>query len=336
VLIEDYNVALVPYGQFLAAGLIDARPASRVDGALLAVADVQYDKPGRSIVADDMSLAQRSYRHEVLTRGGQVRWAALKGSKSELASILDVAAERAKPELTLTDTEASTDAVLQALPRARWAHLATHGFFADAKFRSMMQVAEEDFRDRIISFGGERTTFAGRNPLVLSGLVLAGAGLPRKTDEWGMPVDDGGILTAEAIASLPLTNLDLAVLSACETGLGDVAGGEGVFGLQRAFHIAGARNVIATLWRVDDNATAALMRLFYDNLWRNQKPPIVALREAQLAIYRNPKLIGAPGTSMGPDLSKTVPLPKNQRRTNPSGKAHLKAWAGLVISGVGD
>jgi CHAT domain-containing protein len=73
----------------------------------------------------------------------------------------------------------------------------------------------------------------------------------------------------------------LAVLSVCETGLGDVAGGEGVFGLQRAFHLAGARNVVATLWKVDDTATAALMAVFYRELWEKGQPPIEALRRAQ-------------------------------------------------------
>ena len=87
--------------------------------------------------------------------------------------------------------------------------------------------------------GSERRTVAGRNPLVLSGLVLAGANLPRAKDSYGIAQGDGGILTAESIAGLPLDKLELAVLSACETGLGDVAGGEGVFGLQRAFHSAG-------------------------------------------------------------------------------------------------
>src|SRR4029079_16945786 len=107
---------------------------------------------------------------------------------------------------------------------------------------------------------GERMGAGARSPLVLSGLVCAGANLADTPQR--------GILSADAVASLDLRGLELAVLSACETGLGDVAGGEGVFGLQRAFHLAGAHNVVASLWKVDDQATAALMTLFYDRLWR--------------------------------------------------------------------
>ena len=105
------------------------------------------------------------------------------------------------------------------------------------------------------------------------------------------------------------------MLSACETGLGLVGGGEGVFGLQRAFHLAGAHNVVASLWKVDDQATAALMALFYDRLWQQGKPPLEALREAQLALYRQPELVGklaaARGTS---DFDKLV----RGRRTSTS------------------
>jgi len=142
---------------------------------------------------------------------------------------------------------ASTAQLLADLPQVRYAHLATHGFLADPKFRSALQVDEKQFAQ----LGRERSVAGARSPLVLSGLVLAGA---NKAD-----TPDRGILTAEAIVGLRLDDLELAVLSACETGLGQVAGGEGVFGLQRAFHIAGTRNAVASLWKVDDDATAALM-----------------------------------------------------------------------------
>src|SRR5262249_23974267 len=131
--------------------------------------------------------------------------------------------------------------------------------------------------------GHDRDAPVARNPLVLSGLVLAGASRPSpKIDE--TTHDDLGILTAEAIAGLSLQDLELVVLSACETGLGTVAGGEGVFGLQRAFHLAGAHTVVASLWKVDDAATRKLMSLFYSNLWEQGMPAAEALRQAQLTV----------------------------------------------------
>src|SRR5262249_57730828 len=97
-----------------------------------------------------------------------------------------------------------------------------------------------------------------------------------------------GIMTAEEVGGLDLKGCELAVLSACETGLGRVAGGEGVLGLQRAFHQAGCRTVVASLWRVDDAATMALMTRFYANLWDKGLAPLEALRQAQLSVLDDP------------------------------------------------
>jgi CHAT domain-containing protein len=131
--------------------------------------------------------------------------------------------------------------------------------------------------------------------------------------------------------------LDLAVLSACETGLGDVAGGEGVYGLQRAFHMAGCPAVVASLWRVDDEATAALMGLFYHHLWREHKPPLAALRAAQLWLYRHPEAIGAAARARAaPDFDKLADLPEAaSTAAAPGGRAPAKQWAAFVLSGAG-
>ena len=167
--------------------------------------------------------------------------------------------------------------------------------------------------------------------MVLSGLVCAGANVD------GTP--NRGIVTADAIVGLDLRKLDLAVLSACETGLGDVAGGEGVYGLVRAFHVAGTRNVVASLWKVDDEATAALMVLFYRNLWGKEKlTPMEALRRAQLAVYRNPSSVPEWAAGRGPNPKVVVagtttkpPVKGPKGETSPA-----KAWAAFVISGPGD
>jgi CHAT domain-containing protein len=86
---------------------------------------------------------------------------------------------------------------------------------------------------------------------------------------------------------MDLRRVDLAVLSACETGLGTVEGGEGVLGLQRAFQLAGARTAVTSLWKVDDAATQALMVEFYSNLWEKKLPKLEALRQAQLRMLRD-------------------------------------------------
>ncbi len=241
-----------------------------------------------------------------------------------------------KTVVTLTGLTANTARVLAELPKARCAHFATHGFFADAKFRSNAQLQRESFATQSFRIRGERKSAAGRNPLVLSGLVLAGANVPRKLDSLGVPRGDDGILTAEAIAGMNLLGLELAVLSACETGLGDVAGGEGVYGLLRAFHTAGAENVVASLWNVGDQATAALMRLFYYKLWAEQKPPGQALREAQLAIYHHPDRISTWALTRGaPNVLKTVPRTKVAPRKSGTRSVNTRLWAGFVISGAG-
>ena len=121
-------------------------------------------------------------------------------------------------------------------------------------------------------------TISGYHPGLLSGLALAGANAPQE--------DDDGILTAEEVATLNLSRADLVVLSACETGLGKTAGGEGLLGLQRAFHGAGARTVVASLWKVDDVATRDLMERFYENLWSKDMGKLEALCEAQLWMLR--------------------------------------------------
>jgi CHAT domain-containing protein len=118
---------------------------------------------------------------------------------------------------------------------------------------------------------------------------------------------------------LELSGTELAVLSACETGLGAEAGGEGLLGLQRAFQVAGARSVVAGLWTVDDRATRSLMVDFYDNLWGKKLSRVEALRQAQLTMLRE-------GIKRGLDLAAEQPADQ-QRRLPPF------YWAAFVLSG---
>ena len=113
----------------------------------------------------------------------------------------------------------------------------------------------------------------------------------------------------------------------------------GLPGLQRAFHLSGCPNVVASLWKVNDAATAALMTKFYHELWVNKKPPIEALREAQLTIYHHPERIPAlAGVRCRPDQEKAAKLGPAASPSDPGEKpkrADTKLWAAFVLSGVG-
>ncbi len=185
--------------------------------------------------------------------------------------------------LSRRGAEATTEQILLDLPQTHTALLATHGFFAEPRFRSVFHLDDSFFRHDLTK---SRATPGARNPLVLSGLVMAGANRRVAFNKNGTPEGDAGIMTAEVIAGLPLENLELAVLSACETGLGEVAGGEGVFGLQRAFHMAGVHSTVASLWKVDDAITQELLVGFFENHWRKGMSKIEALRQAQLSVRR--------------------------------------------------
>ena len=161
-------------------------------------------------------------------------------------------------------------------------HVATHGFtWTDSTARK-----QDYFADRMqMQLTGDNQ-MRGQiiDPLDRCGLLFAGANtaLQGKSKELPEGVQDG-ILTAKEISLMDLRDAELVVLSACETAKGDITS-EGVFGLQRAFKMAGAKTIIMSLWKVDDNATQLLMTEFYTNWITKRQPKREAFRNAQDAV----------------------------------------------------
>ncbi len=208
--------------------------------------------------------------------------AALPGTKVEVDGIATVLKRSGYKLQVLTQTLA-TESALKEVRSPELLHIATHGYFL------------EDVESTGSAFGVNLEN-AGHNPLLRSGLMLAGAA--KTTSGAGTPnlsSNDNGILTAYEAMNLNLDGTQLVVLSACETGLGDVRAGEGVYGLQRAFLVAGADALIMSLWKVDDRATQELMNSFYTN-WTKLRDKQKAFKQAQIQLmtkYKDPYYWGA-------------------------------------------
>ena len=163
--------------------------------------------------------------------------------------------------IRLSGARASEEIVKRTAPGKQTLHLATHGFLLD----------KECSADLV------------EHPLLLSGLALAGANRRASAS----PDEEDGILTAEEVASLNLSGVEWAVLSGCETGAGAVVAGEGVFGLRRAFEVAGARTLIMSLWPAEDDATRAWMTALYRARLERGAATSDAVREASLTVLRD-------------------------------------------------
>ncbi|MBI4533460.1 MAG: CHAT domain-containing protein, partial [Candidatus Melainabacteria bacterium] len=202
----------------------------------------------------------------------------LPGTLDEV-KVLEKLAQKQEMSVTLlTGREATKARVLTLLPKASWVHFATHGFFFDeatvfqAGRRAVLVKARESLME-------SKET---RNPLVESGLVLAGG-----SGNGGQGMS-GRLLTAEELVGLNLMNCESMTLSACETGLGKEVTGQGVMGLRASIMAAGAKSVLISLWKIPDESTLKLMELFYTNLWVKKLPKAEALHQAQVAVRDTP------------------------------------------------
>jgi len=223
---------------------------------------------------------------------------ALPGSRTEVEAVagLWTSLGRNAGLRTLIGADATERAFKQLGSGQRILHIATHGFFLGDECASAVQgtrsVGGLAAAPRPAKSNDSEATSQQRSmpesPLLLSGLALAGANRRAAAG----PDEEDGILTAEEVAALNLEGVEWAVLSACETGLGTMAAGEGVLGLRRAFQVAGVRTVIMSLWPVEDSSTRQWMIALYQARLGNHLDTPDAVRQASLALIRDRKAQG--------------------------------------------
>ena len=176
--------------------------------------------------------------------------------------------------------DAATESKIKSLNSPHVFHIATHGFYVEEESNNNI--------NKIVSN-------VASNPLLRSGVLLRNGGMIYDGSKPYEFNKQDGILTAYEAMNLNLENTDLVILSACETGLGEIELGEGVFGLQRSFVVAGANSVIISLFKVSDKVTTELMVSFYKH-WNNgltKHKAFVAAKKEIMKTYDNPMFWGA-------------------------------------------
>jgi CHAT domain-containing protein/Tfp pilus assembly protein PilF len=261
-LAERFNVSYLTSGRDL---LRLAAPAATFADAIV-VANPAY---GRASATTPPGAALQSQRSLDLDRGG-LTFRPLAGTALEAQGLQDLL--KLDPARVLLQTEA-TEQNVKRLKAPTILHIASHGFFL-----SDQQLTQELRRQHKVV-----ETLAIENPLLRSGIALAGANERRSGDS------DDGILTALEAAQLDLSATQLVVMSACDSGVGEIQNGEGVYGLRRALALAGAQTQLTSLWKIPDDATRELMVNYYRRLLQGEGRS-AALRSVQRQMINDARL----------------------------------------------
>lgn len=306
-LIDKYRFITLPSAARAAMKPVVAESQRSVDNSMLLIGDVDFGGPTAGT-----SLASRM---------ASAQFVPLPGTKREVQSIADLfTKEFPDGKLTLSQQQAASEASFrESASRHRLLHLATHGFCI-LEDPELLRSADAQGSNDLLNY------LETHAPEVLSGIALANVNA--KASGAGDQDADDGILTALELSTLDLRHVEVAVLSACESGLGQENLGEGLLGLQRALQIAGVRTTVTSLWKVDDAATETLMTEFYRNLWREKLGPGDALRQAQLTMIDRY------------DASKRKLQPRGLKLVAPAGAATRRLppyfWAAFCLSGDGE
>ena len=187
-------------------------------------------------------------------------------------------------DTTLRLGSGAREAELKAVVSPRVLHLATHGFFLSDQEFKRSNTMRDSWSDNLgTRWNASLPKSEWENPLVRCGIALAGANHARQVTN---AIAEDGLLTGLEASLLNLQGTELVILSACDSGTGEVKIGEGVMSLRRAFRIAGAETVLASHWKVSDKATSQLMTEFMRH-WHSGEPRAKAWRDAQLSLLRS-------------------------------------------------
>jgi CHAT domain-containing protein len=272
----NYNLVQLSSTGVLAEGITEPE----IDNTLfIGGITYEYNNDNKTKTIDSSFAYLNSERFKSL-RGTKTRgesWTYLPNTLKEIENLQSILNSDQKTSYSLTASEAKESVFKEESGNsAKLLHIATHGFF----FENNSSTSND------LSFGlsTEDLYRSAEDPLLRSGLIMAGANYAWKHGNNPFEEDDG-ILNALEISNLDLSNTDIVVLSACETGLGDIDGSEGVYGLQRAFKMAGVDIIVMSLWKVPDAETAEFMTLFYTN-WIELKNVRKAFNKTQRTMQK--------------------------------------------------
>ncbi|HST19704.1 MAG TPA: CHAT domain-containing protein, partial [Blastocatellia bacterium] len=267
-LIQHYSFTYLTSGR----DLLRLQVARKMQNSSLVIADPLFGEPELpqpAIVGYVNAHSRAKNRDDItsVTDLSSVYFAPLIGTAQEARTIKSLF-----PESNTLLRQQATESALKQVSAPRLLHIATHGFFLTNG------LAASAAGTNIQSTRAISASAKVANPLLRSGLALAGANLHKNGD-------DDGILTAMEASGLNLWGTKLVTLSACDTGLGEVKNGEGVYGLRRAFVLAGTESLVMSLWPVSDYVTREMMTAYYTGL-REGQGRNAALRQVQLSMLK--------------------------------------------------
>jgi len=321
-LVEDYSITYLTSGRDLLR--LNVKTASR-QGPIV-FADPQFDAGG--VAAADVASASTAQTAPVAVAAAvaaapegsanrrsfdfmstTVRFSRLPGTAGEAAALGALL-----PNARVLTAAEATEAALKTVAGPRLLHIATHGFFLPDQTTARAVAGDT----RGLTLGGQT---GSENLLLRSGVALAGANGRRSAN------GEDGVLTALEAAVLDLWGTKLVVHSACETGIGEVKNGEGVYGLRRALVLAGSESQVMSLWQVSDAATRDLMVAYYKRL-QSGEGRTEALRQVQLEIIR-----GAASTQSGDGGAQRSIAGTLKVNPQTEDRRHPFYWASFIQSG---